>query len=98
MSQGNADQGPMRLLFEIERDGNPRLYDDLARFKKGSRRVNRLRFLAHEGLLAQNWLLVAPSSVRVPAPIAAPADPDARPEVSGQILQAFDAPTGSAED
>ena len=44
---------PVRLLFEMTRDDNPRLYDDLIRFNKGTKRVNRLRFLAHEGLLAQ---------------------------------------------
>ena len=46
---------PIRLLFELERDDNPRLYDDLIRFKKGTKRVNRLRTLAQEGLLAQHW-------------------------------------------
>lgn len=45
----------IRLLFELERDDNPRLYDDLIRFKKGTKRVNRLRTLAQEGLLAQHW-------------------------------------------
>lgn len=46
---------PIRLLFELERADNPRLYDDLTGFKKGTKRVNRLRTLAHEGLLAQHW-------------------------------------------
>ena len=46
---------PIRLLFELERADNPRLYDDLIRFKKGTKRVNRLRTLAQEGLLVQNW-------------------------------------------
>ena len=46
---------PIRLLFELERADNPRLYDDLIGFKKGTKRVNRLRTLAHEGLLAQHW-------------------------------------------
>jgi len=45
----------IRLLFELERDDNPRLYDDLIRFKKGTRRVNRLRTLVQEGLQAQHW-------------------------------------------
>ncbi len=44
---------PIRLLFELERGDNPRLYDELMQFKKGSKRVNRLRTLAHEGLLIQ---------------------------------------------
>lgn len=45
----------IRLVFELERADNPRLYDDLIQFKKGSKRVNRLRTLAQEGLLAQHW-------------------------------------------
>ena len=45
----------IRLVFELERDDNPRLYDDLIRFKKGTKRVNRLRTLAQEGLLAEHW-------------------------------------------
>jgi hypothetical protein len=47
-------QVPVRLLFEMSREDNPRLYDDLIRFNKGTKRVNRLRFLAHEGLMAQH--------------------------------------------
>jgi len=43
----------IRLLFELERADNPRLYDDLIRFNKGTKRVNRLRTLAQEGLLVQ---------------------------------------------
>ena len=93
-----AGQAPMRLLFEIARDDNPRLYDDLVRFNKGTRRVNRLRFLAHEGLLAQSWLLVAPTSMPVPAPIATPAVSDVRPDVARHTLQAFDLPPGGEED
>lgn len=45
----------IRLVFELERADNPRLYDDLIQFRKGSKRVNRLRTLAQEGLLAQHW-------------------------------------------
>jgi hypothetical protein len=47
----------VKLLFELSRDDNPRLFDDLMRFNKGPKRVNRLRFLAHEGLQAQQWVL-----------------------------------------
>jgi len=47
----------IRLVFELERADNLRLYGDLIQFKKGSKRVNRLRTLAHEGLLAQHWSL-----------------------------------------
>lgn len=33
---------------------HPRLYDDLIQFHKGTKRVNRLRVLAYDGMLAQN--------------------------------------------
>ncbi len=48
---------PIRMVFELDRADNPRLYDDLIRFTKGTKRVNRLRTLAQEGLLAQNWVV-----------------------------------------
>lgn len=59
---------PVRLLFEMTRDDNPRLYDDLIRFNKGTKRVNRLRFLAHEGLLAQAWVLASAPGAFHPSP------------------------------
>ena len=56
MSNGNSVPiEPIRLVFVLERAENPRLYDDLIRFKKGTKRINRLRTLAHEGLQAQHW-------------------------------------------
>ena len=58
MNHGATKEEPVRLLFEMTREDNPRLYDDLIRFNKGTKRVNRLRFLAHEGLLAQNWTVM----------------------------------------
>lgn len=62
MSEGTlTSPDRIRLVFELERADNPRLYDDLIQFKKGSKRVNRLRTLAQEGLLAQHW---SPRSVR----------------------------------
>lgn len=55
MSGGWHDDGlaAIRLVFQLDREENPRLYDDLAPFRKGVRRVNRLRLLAHEGLRVQ---------------------------------------------
>jgi len=47
------DTKPIRLVFELARADHPRLYDDLAQFHKGTKRVNRLRVLAYDGLLAQ---------------------------------------------
>ena len=92
-----TDDTPVRLLFEMTRDDNPRLYDDLIRFNKGTKRVNRLRFLAHEGLLAQNWVLApvaSPGRVSLQATTAAGADP----AVAHHTNQAFDAPAGGEED
>lgn len=43
----------VRLVFELARADNPRLYDELVRFPQGAKRVNRLRVLAYDGLLAQ---------------------------------------------
>ena len=47
----------MRMRFELERDDNPPLFDELTKFPKGTKRLNRLRTLAHEGLHAQRaWI------------------------------------------
>ena len=47
------DAAPIRLVFELAPD-HPCLYDDLIQFQKGTKRVNRLRVLAYDGLLAQS--------------------------------------------
>ena len=84
---------PVRLLFEMTRDDNPRLYDDLIRFNKGTKRVNRLRFLAHEGLLAQHWMVAL---VGIGVPVMASAVPLAaasvNPGAARHTNHAFDAP------
>ncbi len=88
----------VRLLFELSRDDNPRLFDDLMRFNKGPKRVNRLRFLAHEGLLAQQWILGVTVQVPMP-PAAAPKvhQGGVDPAVARQTSQAFEV-SGGAED
>ena len=48
------DPQPIRLVFELARADHPRLYDELIQFHKGTKRVNRLRVLAYDGLLAQS--------------------------------------------
>jgi hypothetical protein len=70
---------PIRLVFELARADNPRLYDELIRFPKGSRRVNRVRVLAYDGLLAQQGVLVMQGS----APAAAPVH---EPELAAAVL------------
>lgn len=90
---------PVRLLFEMTREDNPRLYDDLIRFNKGTKRVNRLRFLAHEGLLAQNWMLVPTAGASSQAAASALQAPSkVNPAVAGHVVQAFDAPMVDGED
>lgn len=49
---------PIRLVFELARADHPCLYDDLIQFHKGTKRVNRLRLLAYDGLLVQRGLFV----------------------------------------
>lgn len=44
----------LRITFELEVADNPPLYQDLAQFPKGPRRVNRLRTLAFAGLMHQS--------------------------------------------
>ena len=44
---------PIRLVFELARADHPSLYDDLIQFPKGTKRINRLRVLAYDGLIAQ---------------------------------------------
>lgn len=50
---------PIRLVFELARADHPRLYDDLIQFQKGTKRINRLRVLAYDGLLAQKGHIVS---------------------------------------
>ena len=61
-------QETIRMLFELDRDDDPRLYDDLIRFKKGTKRINRLRLLAREAVLGQfNPPAVAVTQMPVPS-------------------------------
>ena len=100
MSRDKETSGePVRLLFEMTREDNPRLYDDLIRFNKGTKRVNRLRFLAHEGLLAQNWTLVsAAGGAGQVATTALSTSSKVNPAIAGHVVQAFDTPMLDGED
>jgi hypothetical protein len=53
MRTADRHEDVMRMRFELERDDNPPLFDELMKFPKGTKRLNRLRTLAHEGLHAQ---------------------------------------------
>lgn len=57
----SAPTPPLRMVLELAREEHPRLYDDLARFPKGPKRLNRLRTLAHDGLLVQHGWGTPPS-------------------------------------
>ena len=58
MGAASSHEHVMRMRFELERDDNPPLFDELMKFTKGTKRLNRLRTLAHEGLLAQRaWIV-----------------------------------------
>ncbi|MFT4192103.1 MAG: hypothetical protein QM617_11360 [Comamonas sp.] len=57
---------PVRLVFELARADNPRLYDELVRFPQGVKRVNRLRVLAYDGLIAQYGVFTSGGAGGVP--------------------------------
>ncbi len=74
----------IRLLFELDRVDDPQLYDDLIRFKKGTKRINRLRLLAREGVLGQLGLAaggVLQRVVQVSAANVSSAEPPSRPAI-----------------
>lgn len=66
-ARDKAPPKPVRLVFELSRADNPRLFDELIQFPQGVKRVNRLRVLAYDGLLAQ-YGVFALSSAAVTAP------------------------------
>ncbi|TXH37401.1 MAG: hypothetical protein E6Q94_02405 [Burkholderiaceae bacterium] len=76
----------IRMLFELDREDDPRLYDDLIRFKKGTKRINRLRLLAHEAVLGQ-FSQVAGGGAGLPVPMPAVG--------SGMPAAAFDMPSAA---
>ena len=53
MGAARSHEHVMRMRFELERDDNPPLFHELMKFPKGTKRLNRLRTLAHEGLHTQ---------------------------------------------
>jgi len=56
-----AQAEPIRMVFELSREDHPRLYDELIRFPKGTKRINRLRVLAYDGLLVQVGRAMSPA-------------------------------------
>ena len=88
MTEVNLDVShPIRLVFELTRADHPRLYDDLVRFHKGTKRVNRLRVLAYDGLLAQTGIFARPEN-----PPQSPIAQGAPEEGSGVVTNDLFAP------
>jgi len=86
---GNTQQDskPVRLVFELARADNPRLYDELVRFPKGGKRVNRLRVLAYDGLLVQYGIFAVDGA----RPVLQPSENSAQ-EGSGDVTNDIFAP------
>lgn len=72
MTSGQGRGTRLRVVLDFHREDQPRLFDDLMRFPKGTRRVNRLRFLAHDGLMVAEmpptWATQRPKPRSPPAP------------------------------
>ena len=81
---------PIRLVFKLERAEHPRLYDELIRFRKGAKRVNRLRLLAYDGLLVQQGLLKLPGQTLSETPGSIGFDGDADGVTNGLFEPAID--------
>jgi len=81
---------PIRLVFKLERAEHPRLYDELIRFRKGAKRVNRLRLLAYDGLLVQQGLLKLPGQTLSGTPGSIGFDGDADGVTNGLFEPSVD--------
>jgi len=55
----------MRMSFVLMQEDIPALFNDLQRFPKGTRRINRLRILAYAGLMAMDAQSRHPESERL---------------------------------
>lgn len=75
-------QKPVRLVFELSRADNPRLFDELVQFPQGVKRVNRLRVLAYDGLLAQHGVFVLQGEV-----VSAPSVSSPVAEVTNSLFE-----------
>lgn len=82
----------IRLLLQLDREDDPQLYDDLVRFRKGIKRVSRLRLLAHDGLRQRLEPAPFPTSDSGEGP-RADNHPAARAPAAARLTnQAFDPP------
>ena len=81
----------IRLVFQLERAELPRLYDELARFHKGVKRVGRLRTLAYEGLLVQQGVLKLPGQASSEASGRATRSTQVRRSENGSVVRSWPA-------
>jgi hypothetical protein len=73
----------IRISLGLAREDTPRLYDELVQFPKGQRRVNRLRMLAYDGLLAQSARVGQPV-----VPVRGESSHAAEPQASADRVEA----------
>ena len=59
MSQKEKPTEILRINFLLERRADPLLFDELYQFRKGSKRTEQLRILAHDGVLARRTSIFA---------------------------------------
>ena len=85
-----SEPAHIRLVFQLERAELPRLYDELARFHKGVKRVGRLRTLAYEGLLVQQGVLKLAGQASSDAPGSIGFEGDAAGVTNGLFEPAVD--------
>lgn len=88
-----AEPETIRMLFELDRADDPQLYDDLIRFKKGTKRINRLRLLAREGVVGQLSLAagavlprLVPFASAVSSAVAPPAGPAIAMPIASEVF------------
>lgn len=91
MENSPSPTATLRMLFELDRIDDPILYDDLTRFAKGTKRLNRLRLLATRGVLQEQL------GVTVARSTMAPTSPSFSLESEGDdvFAQAFDSPSAN---
>jgi|GEM_PF-6541929 len=65
MSQNEKPDDTLRINFLLERRADPLLFDELCQFKKGSKRAEQLRSLAHDGALARRTSVFASGTLQL---------------------------------
>jgi hypothetical protein len=79
----SSESNVIRLNVHIARDEHPDLFDELIKFGKGGKRIQRLKTLASERLLLAGRLTLATAVAPQPSGL-----PDASPMPDGEALAA----------